>query len=63
MVVSDPHISIRKLSEQSGMSFSTVYRALHEQKYHSYVIQTTQELYEEDEAARADFCRVNIDKI
>lgn len=52
----NPRISIRRLACSLELSRATVHRILQEKKYHPYKIKVVQELFEEDLAARVQFC-------
>lgn len=48
--------SIRKLSQECGLSRASVHRILKRHKFHPYKVQLVQELHEEDKDRRMEFC-------
>ena len=55
-VAVDPHTSIRKISQNTGISQTSVGRILKLHKFHPYRIQILQKLNEDDPDRRIEFC-------
>lgn len=55
-VQQNPHDSTRRISADSGLSQTTVWRILHDHKMHPYKISLHQELSEDDYLHRINFC-------
>jgi len=56
-----PH-SLRKIGQELGISTSSVFRIMKEEKYHPYKIQIVQGLHGEDEDHRKEFCEWVLNK-
>jgi hypothetical protein len=59
----DPHMSIRRASNATGLSFGNVQGILKSEKCHPYKMQVVQELMESDYDARVKFCHSQLQKI
>lgn len=55
-IVEDPHISVRKIKNEIGVSKSSVHRIIQKNKFHPYHIQLLQEIDETDKLNRRQFC-------
>lgn len=59
----NPYSSLRSLSEEVGVSKSSCYRTLKQEKYRSYKIGNVQKLLEGDYFKRMEFCEIWMEKI
>lgn len=59
-VQANPHSSLRRLSLQTGVSVTSVYRILQSQKFHPYKLQIVQQLLPGDLVARTEFSQAQI---
>jgi len=57
-IVMNPTLSTRKLSDETGVPRTTVQRILKHNKWHPYKIQLLQELTEDDNDRRLQFCEI-----
>lgn len=55
-LINSPKKSIRKLSQQTGVSRTSIQRILKTHKFHPYKVQLTQSLHEDDFDRRLEFC-------
>ena len=55
-LVISPKKSIRKLSQECGISRGSIHRILQKHKFHPYKVQLVQELHEDDADRRMEFC-------
>lgn len=62
-VAMDHTLSTRKLATESGVSRSTIQRILKKHKFHPYKISLVQELNEDDNDRRLQFCETMSDRI
>ncbi|XP_064463674.1 uncharacterized protein LOC135374662 [Ornithodoros turicata] len=55
-VSQDPHESVRRISNETGVAATTVWRVLNRAKYHPYHLSLHQALHDDDFAKRIEFC-------
>jgi hypothetical protein len=65
-IETNPHLSIRKLAAEAGMSIGSIHKTLTVHKYHPYKLILSNSLNEDDPDRRIEYCeniqnRCNID--
>jgi len=61
--VENPHLSLRRASDEHDVSHETVRKVLKSIKFHPYKIHLVQELNEDDPDRRIEFCETMMNKI
>lgn len=59
----NPHTSLREISRDSGISYSTVQTIAKKNKYHDFHITITQALTPNDMRIRIEFCQWSLARI
>lgn len=62
-VAVDPHVSIRKISNEGDISIGSVHKILKAHKFHPYKIKLVQELNDDDPDRRLQFCEIMLNEI